>query len=94
MKESWMLALGFLGQAMFAGRFGVQWWVSEQRGRSVVPHTFWVLSMAGGLLMLGYAILRRDPVFITGQAAGLAIYLRNLFLIQRAARDGSSQASR
>ena len=92
MKESWLLALGFAGQAMFAGRFGAQWWASERLGQSVVPRSFWVLSVAGGLLMLGYAVLRRDPVFILGQAGGLLIYVRNLVLIQRAAQAGSSQA--
>jgi lipid-A-disaccharide synthase-like uncharacterized protein len=40
--------------------------------------------VAGGLLMLGYAILRRDPVFILGQAGGLLVYVRNLVLIRRA----------
>jgi lipid-A-disaccharide synthase-like uncharacterized protein len=94
MKESWLLALGFVGQAMFAGRLGVQWWMSERKGRSVVPRSFWVLSVAGGLLMLGYAMLRRDPVFILGQVGGLLIYVRNLVLIQRAAQAGSSHASR
>jgi lipid-A-disaccharide synthase-like uncharacterized protein len=94
MKESWMLALGFVGQAMFAGRFGAQWWASERQGRSVVPLSFWVLSVTGGVLMLGYAVLRRDPVFILGQAGGLLIYVRNLVLIQRAAQAGSSQANR
>ena len=83
MQESWLLGLGFVGQAMFAGRFGVQWWVSERQGRSVVPRMFWVLSVAGGTLMLGYAVLRRDPVFILGQAGGLLIYIRNLILIRR-----------
>jgi len=33
--------------------------------------------------MLGYAIYRRDPVFILGQAAGLFVYARNLYLIHR-----------
>jgi lipid-A-disaccharide synthase-like uncharacterized protein len=94
MKETWLLALGFVGQALFAGRFGVQWWVSERQRRSVVPHAFWVLSVAGGVLMLGYALLRHDPVFILGQAGGLAIYLRNLVLIQRTSQAGASQANR
>ena len=35
MRESWLLALGFVGQAMFAGRFGVQWWASERQGRMI-----------------------------------------------------------
>jgi lipid-A-disaccharide synthase-like uncharacterized protein len=83
MKEPLMLILGYTAQCLFAGRFAIQWAVSERKGRSVVPLAFWLLSLAGGVLMLGYAVLRRDQVFIVGQAAGLAVYLRNLFLIRR-----------
>ena len=83
MTESTMLVLGYSAQALFAGRFAVQWAVSERRRRSSVPVAFWVLSLAGGILMLLYAALRRDPVFILGQAFGLAVYLRNLVLIRR-----------
>lgn len=89
MRESGMLVLGFAGQALFAGRFLVQWWKSERVGKSVVPLSFWLLSVAGGILMLGYAILRRDPVFILGQAGGLVVYVRNLVLIRRFAQAGS-----
>ena len=78
-----MLILGYTAQCLFAGRFAIQWAVSERKGRSVVPLAFWLLSLAGGVLMLGYAVLRKDQVFIVGQAAGLAVYLRNLFLIRR-----------
>ena len=83
MKEPWMLFLGYTAQCLFAGRFAIQWAMSERKGRSVVPLAFWLLSLAGGVLMLAYALLRRDPVFILGQAAGLAVYLRNLLLIRR-----------
>ena len=61
------LVIGFLGQAMFTMRFLVQWWQSERAGQSVIPVEFWHLSLAGGLLLLSYAIYRRDPVFILGQ---------------------------
>jgi len=30
---------------------------------------------------LVYALYRRDPVFIAGQAFGLIVYLRNLYFI-------------
>lgn len=80
--KSW-LAVGFLGQAMFTSRFVVQWIASERRGRSVVPELFWWCSVAGGILLLGYALHRKDPVFVLGQAAGLLVYLRNLVLIYR-----------
>lgn len=75
--------LGFLGQAVFAGRFFLQWVHSERVGRSEIPVGFWFLSLAGGTLLLGYAIHRADPVFIVGQAAGLFVYIRNLHLIFR-----------
>jgi lipid-A-disaccharide synthase-like uncharacterized protein len=81
-SKAWM-ALGFLGQALFSARFLVQWIASERRRQSVVPVYFWYLSVAGGVILLGYAIHRRDPVFIIGQASGLVVYARNLYLIAR-----------
>ena len=77
------LAVGFLGQAMFSTRFLIQWISSERRRRSVVPVAFWFFSLAGGSLLLTYAIYRLDPVFIVGQAGGLLIYARNLYFIWR-----------
>ena len=50
---------------------------------SVVPIGFWYLSLGGGVLLLFYAIHRRDPVFTLGQATGVVVYLRNLQLIHR-----------
>lgn len=83
LPEALLLAVGFGGQALFSARFIVQWWASERAHRSVVPVAFWYLSLAGGLALLAYAVLRSDPVFVLGQAAGIAIYLRNLWLIHR-----------
>ena len=87
------LAFGLLGQCLFAGRFLVQWIASERVQRSVLPSAFWYFSICGGLVLLAYAIHRRDPVFVTGQALGLAIYARNLWFVhggsahRRAAAD-------
>lgn len=81
--EYGLLVLGFVAQGLFTARFLVQWIVSERAGKSVVPVAFWLLSVLGGGLLLAYAVLRRDPVFILGQAGGLLIYLRNLYLIFR-----------
>src|SRR3954452_16507462 len=69
------IGIGLLGQALFSLRFLIQWWRSERAGRSVVPLAFWYLSLAGGLILLSYAIHRRDPVFILGQATGVLVYL-------------------
>lgn len=78
-----LLVFGFAGQALFSARFIVQWIASEARKQSVIPLAFWYFSLAGGLFLLTYAILRHDPVFIVGQAAGLVVYVRNLVLIYR-----------
>ena len=40
-------------------------------------------SIGGGLLLLVYALYRRDPVFIAGQAFGVFVYLRNLYFVLR-----------
>jgi lipid-A-disaccharide synthase-like uncharacterized protein len=74
---------GLTGQVLFGLRFLVQWIVSEREQRSVIPVPFWFLSIGGSLILLIYAIGRRDPVFIIGQSTGTLIYARNLFLIYR-----------
>jgi lipid-A-disaccharide synthase-like uncharacterized protein len=78
--------IGFLGQAAFTARFLVQWVASEKKRDSVVPVAFWWLSIVGGVVLLSYAIHRRDPVIIVGQAMGLLVYARNLMLVERARR--------
>ena len=80
---SFWVAFGLVGQTMFFLRFLVQWIVSERRKESVIPVPFWFFSVAGSLILLAYAIHRRDPVFILGQSMGSVIYVRNLVLIHR-----------
>ncbi|MDM3885930.1 lipid-A-disaccharide synthase N-terminal domain-containing protein [Pseudomonas sp. BCRC 81390] len=82
-RESLWLIVGFAGQAVFTGRFVLQWLYSEFKRRSLIPVGFWYLSMLGSALLLAYAIYRQDPVFIIGQSFGLLVYLRNLQLIAR-----------
>lgn len=77
------LCVGFAGQAVFTGRFVVQWIASERRGESFVPLSFWYLSLLGGGMLLAYAMYKADPVFITGQLFGVTVYSRNLTLIRR-----------
>jgi lipid-A-disaccharide synthase-like uncharacterized protein len=81
-EDGWWLLAGFGGQALFMGRFVLQWLASERRRRSVIPVSFWYLSIGGALVLLAYAVHRRDPVFVAGQGLGVAIYLRNLQLIR------------
>jgi lipid-A-disaccharide synthase-like uncharacterized protein len=78
--DGWVV-LGFVAQGFFTMRFLVQWIASERARKSVIPVAFWFFSIAGGLLLLIYALYRRDPVFIAGQALGLVVYLRNVYFI-------------
>ena len=64
-------------------RFLIQWIASEIKKKSVIPNAFWYFSLVGGVLLLAYAIYRKDPVFIFGMASGLLVYTRNLMLIKR-----------
>ena len=81
--EAIWIAIGFLGQGLFFGRWVIQWIVSERKAESQVPIAFWYLSLIGGLITLAYAIYRKDPVFIAGQSIGAIVYIRNLMLIYR-----------
>src|SRR5882757_772383 len=83
MKLNGWILLGYVGQALFAMRFIVQWVASERVGRSVMPVAFWFFSIGGGALLFVYALYIRDPVFIIGQGFGLFVYLRNLHFVFR-----------
>jgi lipid-A-disaccharide synthase-like uncharacterized protein len=85
------LVIGFLGQAVFTARFLVQWLASERERDSIVPVAFWWLSLAGGIILLSYALHRRDPVIIVGQGMGLFIYARNLMLIAKGRRRAAER---
>ena len=79
---SWLI-IGFLGQLFFSARFILQWIYSEINKKSIIPLGFWFFSILGGVTLLIYAIHRKDPVFIMGQATGLFIYARNLYFINK-----------
>ncbi len=92
-RMDWWVLLGFVAQAFFTARFAVQWIVSERAGKSVVPLSFWWLSIGGGVLLLAYALYRRDPVFIAGQGFGVFVYARNLFIRSCARRRSALESA-
>lgn len=79
---SW-IAIGLIGQCLFMMRFIVQWIHSERHQQSLIPVSFWYLSLSGGLIVLAYGVHRLDPVIILGQLPGTIVYVRNLMLIHR-----------
>jgi lipid-A-disaccharide synthase-like uncharacterized protein len=82
--RNWIwLAIGGVGQALFACRFLVQWAVTEIKRKSVVPPIFWHLSVAASSLMMASFIQRSEWVFAVGMGATILIYLRNLWFIYK-----------
>jgi lipid-A-disaccharide synthase-like uncharacterized protein len=91
--DFWLI-FGFIGQLMFTMRFIVQWIASERKKESVIPVSFWYFSLAGGLIVLAYAIFRMDPIFILAYLPGNFIYLRNLYFIYKKERFACSLMKR
>lgn len=77
----WLIIYGSAGQILFTFRFIYQWYYSHKLHKSVLPAGFWILSLAGALCILSYAIFRTDPVLILGQSFGLVAYSRNLWIL-------------
>ena len=83
----WKL-VGYLGVALFAGRWFVQLYYSRKLRRPVVPTVFWLMSISGSLLLLSYFTFgKNDSVGILSNLfpAGVAGY--NLYLDVRHRRS-------
>jgi len=92
--DAW-LVLGLFAQMLFTLRFVVQWLASERAGKSIIPFSFWVLSIGGGGLLFLYALIRADLVYIIGQGSGLLIYFRNVsFVLKERAANKAAEAAK
>ncbi|WP_118137880.1 lipid-A-disaccharide synthase N-terminal domain-containing protein [Oceanicella sp. SM1341] len=78
----WLALFGLLAQGIFMARMLVQWLASERARASVVPVSFWWLSLWGSVLLLVYGALRQDVVIIAAQLFGFIVYGRNLWFIR------------
>ena len=79
----WLLLLGIISQIVFTFRFVYQWMYSEKHKESSLPFGFWALSLIGSILILTYAIFRKDPVLLVGHLLGATIYARNLIILKK-----------
>ncbi len=77
--DPWVL-FGLFFQFVFFARFIVQWIVSERAKRSVMPKSFWYLSIIGSIGLLIYSIHIQSLVFVLGMSFNSIIYVRNLVL--------------
>jgi lipid-A-disaccharide synthase-like uncharacterized protein len=92
-RFQWWVLLGYVAQIMFTMRFVVQWVASERAGKMVMPIAFWFFSIGGGILLFGYALYIRDPVFILGQGFGVFVYARNLYFEMRDLKKAKASAA-
>lgn len=79
----WLLIWGSISQVIFTFRFVYQWIYSEKLKESFLPLGFWLLSLIGSIMILIYAILRRDPVLFIAHIFGSIIYIRNLIIFKK-----------
>ena len=86
--ETLWLTIGFIGQGLFGLRFLVQWLASEKEKRSVIPHSFWYISLPAAVLLVAYAAWRRDPVFFVNESICLLVFIRNVFLLKGKGAEG------
>ena len=77
-----VLALGVISQVIFSLRFVYQWMYSEMKKTSQFPLGFWLLSATGTILILIYAIYRKDPVLLVSHFVGLLVYSRNMMILK------------
>ncbi len=73
----------FIGEAVFGGRFVLQWLVSEYRKKSHIPIAFWYMSIIGSIILAAYSIHIEKPVLIVAFTLQIGIYTRNLALIKK-----------
>jgi lipid-A-disaccharide synthase-like uncharacterized protein len=83
---AWVTLFGLTGNLLFTGRVLVQWIASERRGQSVVPVSFWWISLVAAVIFMAYALMRHNardeydpdlPMFL-GLSVTLLPYIRNL----------------
>lgn len=75
-----LMVWGVASQFVFTFRFVFQWIYTEKRKEPLLPIGFWFISFIGSMMVLSYAVIRRDPVLFIGQMFGFIVYIRNIIL--------------
>ncbi len=81
-----LLATGFVGQALFAGRVIYQWIASERAGHPVVPRGYWALSLVGAAFVLVYSVGVHNLVFVMSVLPGAVIAYMNMRIRGKSSR--------
>ena len=83
--EEWrqlLYPLGLLSTLAFGARFIVQWLESERKGMSIVPLSFWQLSLIGNILLTLHSMIQSQFPVAIAQVCNSIISWRNLNLLQ------------
>lgn len=73
--------IGCIGVFLFASRWFIQVLASKRAGRPVITRWFWLLSLAGSALLLGYFVFgKNDSIGILSNAFPAFIAAYNLIL--------------
>lgn len=90
--RNWIwIAVGVAGQGLFALRFLIQWAVTELKRKSIVPASFWYLSLVASLLLMSSHLQRLEWLYATGIASTIVVYLRNIYWIHKAPERSSAE---
>jgi lipid-A-disaccharide synthase-like uncharacterized protein len=82
--------IGVVGALMFAARWFVQALASKRAGKSVVPLSFWAMSIIGSALTMAYFIFgRNDAVGIIQNISPFFLALYNVWLETKRRRQQS-----
>ncbi len=84
-----MKVIGWAGNLLFFSRFVIQWLATERKRTVVIPVAFWYCSLGGSLLLLIYALWRRDSVFVFAYLFTWIPYIRNLYFAHRDRRTNA-----
>lgn len=89
MSEEWRIILyplGLIASVAFTTRFLIQWLFSEYKRQSLVPISFWAVSLVGNGLLLLHSIFQAQMPITIMQALNGSISWRNLNLQQQNVR--------
>lgn len=85
----WKL-VGYVGVALFAGRWFVQLIASRRHGRPVMPALFWYMSATGSALLLSYFIFgKNDSVGVLSNLFPAVVAFYNLYLHRKHVKSGA-----
>jgi lipid-A-disaccharide synthase-like uncharacterized protein len=92
LRISFWKLIGYIGTAIFAGRWFVQVHASRRARRPVMTRLFWLMSLSGSCMLLAYFIFgKNDSVGVLSNLFPSAVATYNLYLDIRFHRDNGGK---